>query len=136
MDDPRVGEQVRTCLVVDDSSVVRKIARRFLEELNFQIIEAENGERALGACRRAMPTAVLLDWNMPVMDGHEFLLHLRRLPGGDLPKVVFCTTENNMDHISRALEAGADEYIMKPFDKDIIAAKFHEVGLCAASMPA
>ncbi|MBO4227421.1 PleD family two-component system response regulator [Bradyrhizobium neotropicale] len=136
MDDPRVGEQARTCLVVDDSSVVRKIARRFLEELNFQIIEAENGERALDACRRAMPTAVLLDWNMPVMDGHEFLLHLRRLPGGDLPKVVFCTTENNMDHISRALEAGADEYIMKPFDKDIIAAKFHEVGLCAASMPA
>ncbi|MGX9427865.1 MULTISPECIES: response regulator [Bradyrhizobium] len=127
---------MRTCLVVDDSSVVRKIARRFLEELNFQIIEAENGERALDACRRAMPTAVLLDWNMPVMDGHEFLLHLRRLPGGDLPKVVFCTTENNMDHISRALEAGADEYIMKPFDKYIIAAKFHEVGLCAASMPA
>ncbi|WP_456640432.1 response regulator [Bradyrhizobium sp. USDA 10063] len=127
---------MRTCLVVDDSSVVRKIARRILEELDFQIIEAENGERALEACRRAMPTAVLLDWNMPVMDGHEFLLHLRRLPGGDLPKVVFCTTENNIDHISRALEAGADEYIMKPFDKDIIAAKFHEVGLIAASMPA
>jgi two-component system, chemotaxis family, chemotaxis protein CheY len=70
------------------------------------------------------------------MDGHEFLLHLRRLPGGDLPKVVFCTTENNIDHISRALEAGADEYIMKPFDKDIIADKFHEVGLIAASLPA
>jgi two-component system chemotaxis response regulator CheY len=136
MDDVRIGEQVRTCLVVDDSTVVRKIARRILEELNFQIIEAENGERALEACRRAMPTAVLLDWNMPVMDGHEFLLHLRRLPGGDLPKVVFCTTENNIDHISRALEAGADEYIMKPFDKDIIADKFHEVGLIAASLPA
>jgi two-component system, chemotaxis family, chemotaxis protein CheY len=135
MDDVRIGEQVRTCLVVDDSSVVRKIARRILEDFNFQIIEAENGERALDACRRAMPTAVLLDWNMPVMDGHEFLLHLRRLPGGDLPKVVFCTTENNIDHISRALEAGADEYIMKPFDKDIIATKFHEVGLIAASIP-
>ena len=136
MDDVRIGEQGRTCLVVDDSSVVRKIARRILEEFNFQIIEAENGERALEACRRAMPTAVLLDWNMPVMDGHEFLLHLRRLPGGEAPKVVFCTTENNIDHISRALEAGADEYIMKPFGKDIIAAKFHEVGLIAAPMPA
>src|SRR5262245_31095420 len=77
MDDVRFGKQVRTCLVVDDSSVVRKIARRILEALNFQIIEAENGARALEACRRAMPTAVLLDWNMPVMDGHEFLLHLR-----------------------------------------------------------
>ncbi|MCA1457459.1 response regulator [Bradyrhizobium sp. BRP22] len=127
---------MRTCLVVDDSRVVRKIARRILEELDFQIIEAENGERALDACKRAMPTAVLLDWNMPVMDGHGFLLQLRRLPGGDLPKVVFCTTENNIDHISRALEAGADEYIMKPFDKDIITAKFHEVGLIAASIPA
>jgi two-component system chemotaxis response regulator CheY len=136
MDDVRIGDQVRTCLVVDDSRVVRKIARRILEELSFQIIEAENGERALDACRRAMPTAVLLDWNMPLMDGHEFLLHLRRLPGGDLPKVVFCTTENNIDHISRALQAGADEYIMKPFDKDIIAAKFNEVGLIAAATPA
>ena len=63
------------------------------------------------------------------MDGYEFLGHLRRMPGGDEPKVVFCTTENGMDHIARALDAGANEYIMKPFDKDIIAAKFQEVGL-------
>jgi two-component system chemotaxis response regulator CheY len=122
---------MKTCLVVDDSSVVRKIARRILEDMDFQITEAEDGEQALEACRRAMPTAVLLDWNMPVMDGYEFLGHLRRLPGGDAPKVVFCTTENGMDHISRALNAGANEYIMKPFDKDIVTAKFQEVGLVA-----
>ena len=66
---------------------------------------------------------------VPVMDGYEFLGHLRRLPGGDRPKVVFCTTENGVDHISRALHAGANEYIMKPFDKDIVQAKFQEVGL-------
>jgi two-component system, chemotaxis family, chemotaxis protein CheY len=120
---------MKTCLVVDDSSVVRKIARRILEEMNFQITEAEDGEQALEACKRAMPDAVLLDWNMPVMDGYEFLCSLRRLPGGDVPKVVFCTTENGMDHISRALHGGANEYIMKPFDKDIVAAKFQEVGL-------
>ena len=76
-----------------------------------------------------MPEAVLLDWNMPVMDGYHFLSHLRRMPGGDQPKVVFCTTENGIDHISRAMDGGANEYIMKPFDKDIIAAKFQEVGL-------
>ena len=122
---------MKTCLVVDDSSVVRKIARRILEDLDFQITEAEDGEQALEACRSAMPTAVLLDWNMPVMDGYEFLGHLRRMPGGDAPKVVFCTTENGMDHISRALNAGANEYIMKPFDKDIVTAKFQEVGLVA-----
>ena len=120
---------MKTCLVVDDFGVVRKIARRILEEMHFQITEADDGEKALEVCRLAMPDAVLLDWNMPVMDGYEFLGHLRRLPGGDAPKVVFCTTENGMDHISRALHAGADEYIMKPFDREIVAAKFHEVGL-------
>jgi two-component system, chemotaxis family, chemotaxis protein CheY len=127
---------MRTCLVVDDSSVIRKIARRILEELGFQIIEAEDGEKALAACACALPDAVLLDWNMPVMDGYEFLGHLRRMPGGEKPKVVFCTTENGMDHIARALDAGANEYIMKPFDKDIVAAKFQEVGLIELSEPA
>jgi two-component system, chemotaxis family, chemotaxis protein CheY len=118
---------MRTCLVVDDSSVIRKVARRILEGLDFQIVEAEDGAKALDACKRAMPEAVLLDWNMPVMDGYEFLGNLRRMPGGDAPKVVFCTTEN--PHIARALHAGANEYIMKPFDKDIVTAKFQEVGL-------
>ena len=122
---------MRTCLVVDDSSVIRKVARRILEGLDFQIVEAEDGEKALEACKRSMPEAVLLDWNMPVMDGFEFMMHLRQLPGGDQPKVVFCTTENGIDHISKALHGGANEYIMKPFDKDIVVAKFQEVGLLA-----
>ena len=120
---------MKTCLVVDDSGVVRKVARRIVETLNFSVIEAEDGEKALEACKQAMPEAVLLDWNMPVMDGLEFLLNLRAMPGGDAPKVVFCTTENDVAHIARALHAGANEYIMKPFDKDIVTAKFQEVGL-------
>jgi two-component system, chemotaxis family, chemotaxis protein CheY len=122
---------MRTCLVVDDSSVIRKVARRILEGLDFQIIEAEDGEQALETCKRSLPDAILLDWNMPVMDGYEFLGNLRRMPGGEVPKVVFCTTENGIAHISRAIEAGANEYIMKPFDKDIVTAKFQEVGLIA-----
>ena len=120
---------MKTCLVVDDSGVVRKIARRILEEMGFEIIEAEDGDQALEFCKQSLPTAVLLDWNMPVMDGYEFLGNLRRMPGGDAPKVVFCTTENDVAHIARALHAGANEYIMKPFDKDIVQAKFEEVGL-------
>jgi two-component system chemotaxis response regulator CheY len=116
-------------LVVDDSSVIRKVARRILEGFEFQIVEAEDGEQALDVCRAQMPDAVLLDWNMPKMDGYEFLRVLRRLPDGDRPKVVFCTTENDVAHIARALHAGANEYIMKPFDKDIVEAKFQEVGL-------
>ena len=120
---------MKTCLVVDNSSVIRKVARRILEGLDFQISEAENGEEAIEACRGRIPDAILLDWNMPKMDGYEFLRALRRLPGGDKPKVVFCTTENDVAHIARALHAGANEYIMKPFDKDIVEAKFQEVGL-------
>jgi two-component system, chemotaxis family, chemotaxis protein CheY len=123
---------MKSCLVVDDSSVVRKIARRILEELGFSVVEAEDGEQALALCTKSLPDAILLDWNMPVMDGYDFLGRLRRLPDGDAPKVVFCTTENDIDHISRALNAGANEYIMKPFDKDIVAAKFQEVGLIQA----
>src|SRR5467141_2964199 len=93
---------MRTCLVVDDSSVIRKVARRILEGLDFQIIEAEDGEKALEICKRGLPEAILLDWNMPVMDGYEFLGNLRRMPGGDQPKVVFCTTDNDVAHLARA----------------------------------
>ena len=120
---------MKTCLIVDDSSVIRKVARRILEGLEFQIVEAENGEEAVDSCRTQMPDAILLDWNMPKMDGYDFLRALRRLPNGDRPKVVFCTTENDVAHIARALHAGANEYIMKPFDKEIVEAKFQEVGL-------
>ncbi len=120
---------MKTCLVVDDSSVIRKVARRILEGMEFQIVEAEDGAQALDVCRKQLPEAILLDWNMPNMDGYEFLRSLRRMPGGDGPKVVFCTTENDVSHIAKALHAGANEYIMKPFDKEIVEAKFQEVGL-------
>jgi two-component system chemotaxis response regulator CheY len=119
----------RTCLIVDDSRVIRKVARRILEDLGFEIAEAADGMEALAWCRAAMPDAVLLDWNMPVMNGLDFLRAMRAEPGGEAPKVVFCTVENDLPHINQALECGADEYIMKPFDGDIIASKFAEVGL-------
>ena len=120
---------MKTCLVVDDSRVIRKVARRVLEDIGFEIAEAADGMEALAWCRDAMPDAVLLDWNMPVMNGIEFLKHLRSEPGGDAPTVVFCTVENDVEHIRMALDAGANEYIMKPFDGEIIAAKFAEAGL-------
>jgi two-component system chemotaxis response regulator CheY len=120
---------VKHCLVVDDSRVIRKVACRILEDLSFATEEAEDGTAALQACRRAMPDVILLDWNMPNMSGIEFLRMLRSERQGAHPVVVFCTTENDVAHITEALGAGADEYIMKPFDRDIIEAKLAEVGL-------
>jgi len=120
---------MKTCLIVDDSGIIRKVARRILESLEFQILEVENGEQAFETCHRELPDAILLDWNMPKMDGYDFLRALRCLPGGERPKVVLCTTENDVAHIARALQAGANEYIMKPFDKDIVEEKFQEIGL-------
>ena len=120
---------MRTCLVVDDSRVIRKVARRILEDIGYEIAEAADGVEALAWCRACMPDAILLDWNMPVMTGIEFLRRLRSEPGGQSPVVVFCTVENDLEHIREALDAGANEYIMKPFDGDIIAAKLVEAGL-------
>ena len=120
---------MKSCLIVDDSKVVRMVARKILEGLSFEIDEAEDGQKAIEACQRQMPDAVLLDWNMPVKNGLEFLQELRAMPGVDQPVVVFCTTENDMEHIKTAIEAGANEYIMKPFDSDIIESKFVQVGL-------
>jgi two-component system chemotaxis response regulator CheY len=105
------------------------VARKILEGLDFQIEEAEDGQKALEACQRSMPDAVLLDWNMPVKNGIEFLEDLRVMAGGDRPMVVFCTTENDVAHIQEAIGAGANEYIMKPFDSEIIQSKFSQVGL-------
>lgn len=119
----------KTCLIVDDSRVVRKVARRVAMDLGFECLEAENGQAALDACKQSMPDAVLLDWNMPVMSGVEFLEKLRELPNGANPKVIFCTTENSTAHLQRAVDAGADEYIMKPFDSEIIITKFRIAGL-------
>ncbi len=120
---------MKSCMIVDDSKVIRMVARKILQELGFETSEAADGKDALQACKGAMPDAILLDWNMPVMSGIDFLKEMRKLPGGDKPIVVFCTTENDINHIQKAIEAGANEYIMKPFDSEIIQAKFAQVGL-------
>jgi two-component system, chemotaxis family, chemotaxis protein CheY len=120
---------MKTCLVVDDSRVVRKVAARILRDMNFEIVEAGDGAEALTHCRARMPDAVLLDWNMPVMNGLDFLRALRREPGGKAPVVVLCSIENDPEHIHEALRSGANEFIMKPFDADILESKFAEVGL-------
>ncbi|MFE9085056.1 response regulator [Brevundimonas sp. NPDC003935] len=118
----------KTCLIVDDSRIIRKVARRIIEDLGFEVDEAADGAEALTYCMGLMPQVVLLDWQMPVMDGLSFLRRLRDLPGGRVPKVLFCTIETRADRIAEALSAGADDYVMKPFDGEILHSKLAEVG--------
>lgn len=120
---------MKNALIVDDSKVIRMVAGKIMQELGFEIAEAADGKIALEACQAAMPDVVLLDWNMPVMSGMEYLKELRATPGGDAPVVIFCTTENDIEHIQAAMAAGANEYIMKPFDSEIVQAKLSQVGL-------
>lgn len=116
-------------LVVDDSPVIRKVARRIFEKMNLQVTEAADGQAALDHCAGQMPNLILLDWNMPVLDGFGFLRELRRMPSGGEPTVVLCTTENDVAHIARARHAGANSFLMKPFDQAVIQAKCKDLGL-------
>lgn len=123
-------------LVVDDSRTLRTIVCRALHARGFATVQAENGQAALEVCARIMPDAIVLDWNMPVMDGVAFLKALRATPNGDQPKVIFCTSESDMDRITEALTLGADEYIMKPFDDAILNSKLELIGFPAAEIAA
>ena len=117
------------CMVVDDSAVVRKISRKILEGIGFGVIEAENGQHALEIAKQQLPKFILLDWNMPIMNGLEFIREFRKTHNPDDVKVIFCTTENDIIKIMTAMEAGANEYIMKPFDEEIIKTKLMQMGL-------
>lgn len=120
---------MRTCLVVGDLLVVRKIVRSILERLSFHVVEAEDGEKAIAICSCVLPEAILLDWNMPVLDGYEFIGKLLDLPGGDRPRVVFCATESQVRQKARARDAGAGRFVVEPLDRDVVAEKFREAGL-------
>jgi two-component system chemotaxis response regulator CheY len=118
-----------SCLIVDDSKVVRTLEKRIMVELGYTTAEAEDGQQAADYCKAQMPELVLLDWHMPVMNGLEFLKVLRAMPNGTTPKVIFCTTESELNNIMQALSSGADEYVMKPFDAEIIKGKLQQIGL-------
>ncbi len=120
---------MKTCLVVDDSRVVRKVAGGIIAKLGFTVAEAEDGEKAYTYCQQQLPDLILLDWYMPVLDGIGFITKLRAMPEGGKPVVIFCTTENDMACIQKAIMAGANEYVMKPFDEEIISAKLSQVGM-------
>jgi two-component system chemotaxis response regulator CheY len=118
-------------LVVDDSRAVRMILARTLKELGFEVREAANGREALEVIEveKTAVTLVLADWNMPEINGLELLKQLRRKPELSSLVVVMVTTETELDQMAAALEAGANEYVMKPFTKDILVEKLQLAGI-------
>jgi two-component system chemotaxis response regulator CheY len=119
----------KNCLVVDDSRVLRTVARRIFEELQFSVAEAEDGMEALRACHEKMPDVILFDGNLPSMKGVEFLKSVRGQVGGDRPVILVATTESDADEITNVINAGANEYLMKPFDRSSVRAKLAEIGI-------
>lgn len=114
-------------LLVDDSAVVREVCRRVLTAMSFEVFEAQNGEAALEILMEHPEIELmLLDVNMPVMDGISCLKTLRSTPSLPQPRVVMCTTENELSVVSEALGSGADEYIFKPFTEEIVREKVLE----------
>jgi two-component system chemotaxis response regulator CheY len=118
-------------LVVDDSRAIRTILAKTLKELGFEVCEAANGREALEVieAEKATVTLVLLDWNMPEMNGLDLLKRLRQNPEFASLVIVMVTTEAELEHIAEALEAGANEYVMKPFTKEIIVGKIQLAGV-------
>ncbi|KLE33651.1 chemotaxis protein CheY [Aurantiacibacter gangjinensis] len=119
----------KTCLIVDDSRVIRKVARGIVEGMGYTAVEAENGEEALIRCKAEMPHLVLTDWNMPVMSGLEFVEKLRAMPESKTATVVFCTSKGDVADIHDGIAVGADDYIVKPFEDDAVRAKLEKLGV-------
>ena len=120
---------MKHCLVVDDSRVIRAVARRILEELSYSVAEAEDGMTALRAVRENMPDLIFLDWNLPSMKGLDFVKSVRGQHDGGHPVILFCTTESDPAEIATAMAAGANEYVLKPFDGGQVRAKLADIGV-------
>jgi len=119
----------KRCLIVDESRVIRAVSRKILESRGYEVEEAENGNDGLSACGKWHPDAVLIEWQLPEMSGIEFIRQLPAEVGPRMPKVIFCSSEAGIESIREAVQAGAAEYIMKPFDSDIFDSKLLLAGL-------
>jgi two-component system chemotaxis response regulator CheY len=123
---PLGEETMPKCLIVEDVEMTRRLVKIMLAQLGIDSVEVENGEQALAICTESLPDLILVDWHMPVMDGLSFVGALRALPGGTRPKVLMCTSETDTNHINRALANGVDDYLLKPFNREIFADKVHQ----------
>jgi two-component system, chemotaxis family, chemotaxis protein CheY len=117
-------------LVIDDSRAIRLILARMLRDLGFEVDEATNGREGLARLVDGQtPDLVLVDWNMPEMSGIDFVTAARKPPYSSTARLMMVTTETEVPQMVRALEAGADEYVMKPFTREAIVEKLQLLGL-------
>lgn len=120
---------MKTCLIVEDSSVIREIALRILSDLKVAARESETAVAALDYCRQTKPDVVLLDWDLPSLGALDFLRGVAQLPLEQRPVIVLCATENDPQQFTLAKAAGAAHYLLKPFDRQSIEAKLAEIGV-------
>ncbi len=120
-------------MIVDDSPVIRKVARRIFEGMGYVVCEAVDGLDALEKCNTNMPDAIIVDWEMPRMNGVEFITQFHLLRGSEDSKVLFCTSEVNVTEMMKAKRAGCHGYIVKPFTRDILNNALLNVGIEATA---
>ena len=117
------------CLIADDSKIIRMLMSKIMGNLGFEVLEAEDGEEVVELCQLNEPDLIIMDYRLPVMEGIDALYKIRSLRLEKQPKVMFCSSLIELDKIREALDGGADDYVMKPFDEEIIISKLAILGL-------
>lgn len=120
---------MKQCLIIDDSSSIRKVASRILTDFGYETREAGDSEEAMKLCADSMPDFIIVDWQIPDADSNKIMNEIRKLPGGNRPTIIFCTLENDPMQMAAAMRHGANGQLMKPFDREALTRSMSSVGL-------
>ena len=117
------------CIIADDSKIIRMVLSKIFNNLGFSVLEAEDGEEVLTLCEKEEPSLIIMDWRLPIIDGIDVLYKIRGEYKFRQPRIIFCSSMIEPDRIREALDGGADDYLMKPFDEEIIVSKLKILGM-------
>lgn len=117
------------CIIADDSKIIRMVLSKIFSNLGLSVLEAEDGEEVLELCRKEEPALIVMDWRLPIIDGIDVLYKIRGEYKIRQPRIIFCSSITDEDKIREALDGGADDYLMKPFDEEIIVSKLKILGM-------
>lgn len=125
---------MQCCLIVASSDLIRRISAQFTERAGFMVIEAENGQQALQTCAVRMPDIILLDWQLPVMGAHEFLAELQLMRPSPKPQILYMMSELDITDLTHAHAAGINDFLLKPFNREMLTTKLEELSRGRHSM--